>query len=52
MTKEWHSVGSKVYHNNLLCTEGNNIEKKNYRTGKGMNTRICNKCEKLNKNKK
>lgn len=52
MAKEWHSIGSDVYHNNPACTEGNNIEDKNYREGKGSGTRICTRCKNLNKNKK
>lgn len=40
-------VGEQVYHNNDKCTEGNNIEKYNWREGTG-NKRLCQHCQKLN----
>jgi len=39
----YHSAKSDVYHTNPDCTEGNNIEKKNLRQGKG-GRRKCKKC--------
>ena len=45
----WHSTknGITVYHNNRNCTEGNNIESENLKTGTG-NKNLCSKCKKLN----
>lgn len=45
-SKEWHSVGQDVYHNNRTCTEGNNIEPWNARPGSG-GKRLCNRCSEL-----
>ena len=42
----YHSVlesDRKVYHDSSLCTEGNNIEAKNRRTGTGGRPR-CDRC--------
>jgi hypothetical protein len=39
--------GRKVYHNNNQCTEGNNIEARNWRSGTG-NKRLCERCKELN----
>ena len=44
----WHSVKENVYHNNTKCTEGNNIEKENLRTGTG-GKRLCTHCAELNR---
>ena len=46
----WHSVkpnDPQVYHNNTKCTEGNNIEAKNRRSGTG-GRRLCKRCAELN----
>lgn len=46
---DYHSAKeTSVYHNNPNCTVGNNIEKENYRTGKG-GKRLCATCKALNK---
>lgn len=44
-----HSVKpqQEVYHNNDKCTERNNIEKENLRTGTA-GRRLCSKCQRLN----
>lgn len=45
----WHSAKVKnVYHNNSECTEGNNIERENLRSGDG-GKRLCERCEELNR---
>jgi len=47
----WHSVKKtdrRVYHNNTECTEGNNIEKENIRSGTDGRP-ICEHCDRLNK---
>jgi hypothetical protein len=38
----------KVYHNNNKCTEGNNIEPKNFKHGTA-GRRLCERCKKLNR---
>jgi hypothetical protein len=45
----WHSkrAGETVYHNNTLCTEGNNIERYYLTSGTG-NLKLCHKCATLN----
>lgn len=43
----WHSVkltDPKVYHNNNACTEGNNIEAKNRRSGSDGRA-LCKNCQ-------
>ena len=40
--------GIMVYHNNNRCTEGNNIESRNYKRGTG-GKRLCERCKKLNR---
>lgn len=51
MTKKnpWHSTraGETVYHNNDLCTEGNNIESY-YRAEGDGGLRLCERCAELN----
>ena len=47
-TSPWHSVKSNKHHNNNSCTEGNNIETENRRTGTGGKP-LCKTCEGLNK---
>jgi hypothetical protein len=46
----WHSTrfGETVYHNNTLCTEGNNIERYYLAQGTGNKAR-CTHCAKLNR---
>lgn len=39
----WYSVLSNVYHFDTRCTEGNNIEAVNRRSGTG-NRRPCSNC--------
>jgi hypothetical protein len=48
ITNSWHSSrpSEEVYHNNTLCTEGNNVEK-HYRTEGTGNKRLCQHCYKL-----
>ena len=43
----WHSVNSKVYHNNPNCQTGNSIDPKNVRQGTGDKS-LCGECERLN----
>ncbi len=43
----FHSIKQDVYHDNNKCTEGNNIEKENLRTGTGGKPK-CSHCSKLN----
>jgi len=38
----------KVYHNNNKCTEGNDIEPKNFKHGTA-GRRLCERCKKLNR---
>lgn len=49
-TYPWHStrLGETVYHNNTLCTEGNNIERYYLAQGTG-NKVLCTHCAKLNR---
>ena len=42
----WHADGSDVYHDCTNCTEGNNIEPENRRSGTGGNRR-CLTCSGL-----
>ena len=42
----FHSIKSNVHHNNSSCTEGNNIEKENKRSGTGGKP-LCRHCSKL-----
>ena len=44
----WHSTrpGEYVYHDNLACTEGNNIERYYFAWGTG-NRRLCEHCARL-----
>jgi hypothetical protein len=44
----WHSIKQPVHHNNTACTEGNNIERENYREGTGGKP-LCQRCAELNK---
>lgn len=43
----WHSILQNRYHNNTLCTEGNNIEPKYRRSGTGGKP-LCAHCARLN----
>lgn len=45
-TAPWHSVKQNVHHDNTNCTEGNNIEPENRRSGTGGKPK-CQHCEKL-----
>lgn len=45
-TDPFHSVKQQVYHDNTKCTEGNNIEKENLKSGTGGKPK-CQHCEKL-----
>ncbi|MDQ3934036.1 MAG: hypothetical protein M3340_05325 [Actinomycetota bacterium] len=45
--RAWHSVLMPVYHDNLACTEGNNIERRYWRAGRG-GRRLCTHCARLN----
>ena len=42
----FHSIYSDVHHNNNRCTEGNNIEPENRRSGTGGKP-LCNHCARL-----
>jgi hypothetical protein len=46
-THPWHSIKQPHHHNNTACTEGNNIEPENYRTGTGGKP-LCQHCARLN----
>lgn len=43
----WHSILQRVHHNNTRCTEGNNIERRNLRSGTGGKP-LCLHCIRLN----
>jgi len=47
-TSPWHSIekNANVHHNNTSCTEGNNIETKNRKSGTGGKP-LCSHCSKL-----
>ncbi len=47
----WHADGSDVHHECSNCTEGNNIEPENRRSGTG-GKRLCKTCKDLIKNSK
>lgn len=40
--------GTRVHHNNNQCTEGNNIEHRNRRSGTGGHP-LCSRCAELNR---
>jgi hypothetical protein len=44
----WHSAKEPVFHNNMSCTESNNIETENLRAGSD-GRRLCERCDRLNK---
>lgn len=46
--KTFHSKqdNTKVYHNTTKCTEGNNIEKRNFARGTGGKD-LCKHCSKI-----
>ena len=46
ITYPWHStrLGTTVYHNNTLCTEGNNIEFYWRTPGVGVGLKLCTHC--------
>ena len=49
-TNPWYSIKTSdrnVYHNNTKCTEGDNIQPENRRSGTGGRP-LCNHCERLN----
>jgi hypothetical protein len=46
VTHLWHSIKSEVYHNNIKCKTGNNIEEENRILGDG-GKRLCQECERL-----
>lgn len=43
--------GTKVHHNNIKCTEGNNIEPENRRAGTGGHP-LCDHCDRLNRERR
>jgi len=50
-TSAWHSVkptDKPVHHDNTRCTEGNNIERENLRSGTGGKP-LCDHCERLDR---
>ena len=47
-TSPWHSVKEQVHHDNTKCTEGNNIEPQNRRSGTGGKP-LCKHCAELNR---
>ena len=47
----WYSILGAVYHNNTKCTEGNNIEARNRRSGTGGKP-LCQHCKSLNQQRK
>ncbi len=42
----FYSINSHVHHNNNRCTEGNNIEKQNRKSGTGGKP-LCSHCNRL-----
>ena len=42
----FHSIKQSVYHNDTRCTEGNNIERENLRSGTGGKP-LCHHCQRL-----
>lgn len=42
----FHSIKQSAHHNNNACTEGNNIERVNWRSGTG-NKPLCSRCATL-----
>ena len=42
----WNSILQPVHHDNLKCTEGNNIEKQYLRPGTGGKP-LCKHCQRL-----
>lgn len=42
----FHSILASVFHDNTLCTEGNNIERKYLRAGTGGHPK-CAHCQRL-----
>jgi hypothetical protein len=47
MDNAWHSALMPVYHTHPACTEGNNIEARHWRPGRG-GRRLCRHCARLN----
>ena len=47
----WNSSKSDVYHKNMQCMSGNNIEDENYRDGDGGKG-LCDECKRLNRARK
>lgn len=45
-TAAFHSIKQTVHHNNTSCTEGNNIETVNKRSGTGGKP-LCSHCARL-----
>lgn len=45
-TTAFHSEKQAVHHNNTSCTEGNNIESSNRKTGTGGKP-LCSHCNRL-----
>ena len=45
-TQPFHSIKQNVHHNNTSCTEGNNIERENWRSGTGGKP-LCSRCARL-----
>lgn len=47
---EYHSADPQtvVWHNNSKCVVGNNIEKYNWRAGRGDKKRLCERCHEHN----
>jgi len=45
-TSAWHSIKQTVHHDNTTCTEGNNIERENRRSGTGGKP-LCSHCQQL-----
>lgn len=46
-TSPFHSPKQSVHHNNTKCTEGNNIETGNKKSGTGGKP-LCDHCKRLN----
>ena len=47
MKAPWHSIHSDVYHSNIGCSTGNNIDPKDLRQGTGGKP-LCQECNRLN----
>jgi hypothetical protein len=45
-TSPFHSIKQHVHHNDTECTEGNDIERENWRSGTGGKP-LCDHCKRI-----